>query len=211
MTKHIRLVTFVFILACLLVSIPAFAAENNDKKDEGKQESSEPRWGDFTLAPKIGYAYYQNLRNNTTIPGRHSMLIQLDFDMGGPGSGFIFAPYYAMQTAKTTIFGKVRMHTLGADFGMRYAFKAGNAFPYIGLQTKLGYIFNNDLIDHGVELFGRLPLGLTYYILEDLGIVIETCIAYGTTITKGGPGVLGTDWNWGHGLYTDVSVGIRWP
>lgn len=202
MTKSRFAVKFLLLIICLLFVTPAFALETEPEEYTG------PRIGNFNIAPKVGYAFYEKQRGDLGLAKRHSLLIQLDLDMGGAGSGFIFAPYYAMETIDT-LAGKKKMHALGADFGMRYAFGSQNVFPYIGFQTKIGYIFKNSTlaIDHGLEIYGRIPLGLTYYVLEDLGIVVETCIGYGTTALTG-PGYT---LKFGHGLYTDVAVGIRWP
>ena len=64
---------------------------------------------------------------------------------------------------------------------MVYRFKKGAAYPGVGLGFHATYLFPNDKVQHGLELMGRVPLGLTWYFLKYIGLVVEGGFLFGAT------------------------------
>lgn len=163
-------------------------------------DAQEELWDSFTLAPKLGYVYNHAWGGT---PNRHGMKLQLEFDLGG----FAIAPTYTFENPNAGD----DIHGLGAFFGYMYRGEVGRAYIYGGIGSKIAYLFCDDF-DHGVQILARIPLGVTYYILDDLGIVVEGGFGYGFTSSWGGgswstSALSGFD----HGFYADLVAGIRWP
>ena len=169
---------------------------------------AEGDWDGFTLAPKFGYLWFAETSGDFKTPARHSFNLQLDLDFGGEGTGFDIAPYFSYEDVESDdYFDYDPLMAVGLYFGFAYRFSIGSWYPYLGFGTRIGYMFG-DWIDHGAEIYGRIPLGVTYYILEDLGILLELGLGYGIT---GLTGSTTDDFQIGHGFMLDVMTGIRWP
>lgn len=174
--------------------------------------SAESKWNGFTLAPKLGYAWYAETSaiSDLKTDDRHSFNLQLDLDFGGVGAGFDLAPYFAYEEGEES--GTEGIKALGLYAGFAYRMEFGNWYPYVGFGAKIGYGFA-DGVDHLAEIYGRVPIGCTYYLLDDLGVLLELGLGYGVTglqLSGGGVGAP-DDFQMGHGFYLDLMAGVRWP
>ncbi|RJO71742.1 MAG: hypothetical protein C4523_03905 [Myxococcales bacterium] len=176
-------------LAFMVLAAPAFAEEGS-------------KWDSFTLAPKLGYAYFAETSGAGKVAKRNALSLFVDFDFGGEGAGFDLAFNYNLEDPEL---GN-KMHALGAYLGFAYRLHFGDWYPYFGIGLRGAYLMA-DWIDQGAEIYGRIPIGVTYYILEDLGLVLELGLGYGIT----GISAPGVSFDIGHGFALDVMAGIRWP
>lgn len=174
-----------------------------EAKDKGEEDTE--YWGNFSLAPKVGYVGFIDFRDAAPLGDRHGFNLNVNFDFGGKGRGFDVAFFYSYEDVDT--YGGI--NAIGGYMGGSYRFQFGRAYPYIGMGTKIGYGFS-DFTDHHIELTAKIPMGMTYYILDDLGIVVEFGLGYNTSFYKMDTLAV---WGWWftHGLYLDAMVGIRWP
>jgi hypothetical protein len=206
--KHTGSLLATLVLFFLLASGTAMA------KDKDSEDSD--YWGDFSLAPKLGYVGHYDLRETDgSLGNRHGFNLNLNFDFGGAGSGTDMAFYYSYEALDTTngngdvLDGGINV--IGFYFGGSYRFQSGRAYPYIGFGTKMGYGFS-DITDHLIEITPKIPIGVTYYILNDLGIVFEFSLGYDMAIYNyNGRYLSDSGWWFSHGIYFDVMAGIRWP
>ena len=196
MTRSVSVLALVCIVMMMVVAPQAWAQE---EAASGDSESL----GSFSLAPKFGYAWFgaSTGYSTTGILDHHAFNLQLNLDFGGQ-SAFELAPYYTYHAVGSDI------HTVGVLLGYAYRWSTlgGKLYPSIGFGVKLGYMVS-DGIDYGLEIIGRIPVGITYYVLEDLGIVAEFGIGSATLAYTG----YGNDFGASIGLYIDFLVGIRWP
>jgi len=165
------------------------------------------------MVPKFGYGFYgegkgdwDDLTNNQ-LESRHSLIVSLSFDFGGDGLGWELAPYYANEN------GDVSMHVLGIHSAIVYRWHSGYWYPHLGIGTKGGYIFG-DQIDGGMEFYGRIPIGFSYYFIDSLALLCELGLGYGITgidPTSDSTTFFFEDFKIGHGFYMDLLVGFRFP
>lgn len=224
MTRSFLTLLATFLLGGLLASAafaqdkPVDAAAPADAAitpaDDGAKGEIEFPW--FSLVPKVGFAYYGagdiTLNGITsTVPSRSGARIALGLALGGDGFGFDIEPFFTHESGTGWT-----SNTVGAYFGLAYRLQFGRFFPHIGLGLQSGYLMD-DGIDLGLELHGRVPIGVTWYLLDDLGLVAELGIGYGATAIKfklppAAPGVTVDDAiKFAPALSMDFTVGIRWP
>ncbi len=132
--------------------------------------------------------------------------------MGGNVSRYTFVtrvvrgaevgPYYTYHATPLSA-----MHSMGTYIGYAYRFEflGGRLYPSVGAGTRLGYLKTLGS-DWGIEVTARVPLAVTYYITEDIGVLLELGFGYGTLLYGGGGSFFTSN-----GFYTDGGIGIRWP
>jgi hypothetical protein len=147
---------------------------------------------------------------------RAGFQISLPISMGGDGFGWDLEPYanfasgasaYGMYTGPKFDIHIIDPLYVGFGFGLKAAYVASDNF------------------DYAADLYGRVPIRGTYYLLNDLGLTAELGLGYGmsgyaTVPTEdidangdGTPEVEGKegDFAFGSALTWDFSVGVRWP
>ncbi len=213
--------------------------ESTDSKASEKEdrEGKIYRIGSFGVSPKLGYAWLEKMESseNFDVPTRDAFKVMLDLDFGGDGFGFRLSPYFSYQTAQarkctTTILNGIlpsqncsdddkvpidyHFKALGLYFGSMYRFRIWNIHPSIGLGTQAAYLWD-DNIEHGIELFGRLPLEILWYPTDHLAVVVEVAFLYGITGIQNSNKLknyaINLDFNVGQGFGVDALVGIRFP
>jgi hypothetical protein len=161
-------------------------------KDEDEDEDGPFAW--FSVAPEVGFAIYpaadMTIKGvDFTINRRLGFVGKLHLDLGGAGLSVDLAPVIAAEGA-----GGFKLDAgegvgggLGGDyvaFGgeltLLYKFRAKTFFPHIGIGFHGTYL-TSDALEYGSELFGRIPLGFTWYMGENIGLVFEVGIMYGVT------------------------------
>ncbi len=181
--------------------------EKGLKKHKGDSDPMAP----FAIAPRLGYGWFGPARGDFKIgdlSARNALLINLGLNMGGSGAGFDLVPYYAYEK------GDSAFHSLG--FGMQFTYRwllERKWYPHFGFGSKIGYIFASD-IDLGLEMYLRIPVGVSYYFLEDLGVIFDFGFGYGFTGIM--PKNVDTvyefdDLRFGHGFMVDLSLGLTFP
>ena len=55
-----------------------------------------------------------------------------------------------------------------------------SVYPHIGVGLQAGYM-SADIITYGLDLYGRVPLGITFYPVKNLALVAELGIGWGAT------------------------------
>ncbi len=219
------------------------AQKKNDSKqnEQEKRDSGGKtyRIGRFGLSPKLGYSWMQKMKSSADldVPTRNAFKLMLDLSFGGDGFGFRFSPVFTYQTANTrkcpetsALIGLItsttcdeddevpihyRFKTFGAYFGSMYRFQIGNVHPSIGLGTQASYYWD-DNIEHGFELFGRIPLEVIWYVTEHFAVVAEFAFLYGATGWQGSQSLskkldLNLDFNVGYGFGLDALIGVYFP
>ena len=170
----------------------------------------------FSLAPKVGFAYFgegsfsQNINGvpvTSTIKSRSGARIALDLAMGGDGFAFEISPLFIHESGSG-----FSSNTVGADITFLWRLQFGRWFPHFGLGMQAGYMLSDNL-DIGLELYSRVPLGVTWYVLKNLGVVAELGIGYGATgmKMKATGAMPAGDLKFAQNVLVDFSVGIRWP
>jgi hypothetical protein len=220
---------------------PAVVASPNDDRaapsaepggDQAPPEEEEDKdgpmgWGGFGV--ELGYQHFSDASFDSGgdpateaiiggIPERDNRTIALTIDLGGDGLGLQLSPYYATGEIR-----QVDLTTFGLFIGGMYRPHFGNVYPHIGIGLQAGYM-SADIITYGLDLYGRVPLGITYYPLKNLGLVAELGLGWGATgvqyptqsievDTGQGISVTATspDLEFGTTTLYDVSIGLRFP
>ncbi len=214
---------------------PPPPARSSDE-DEDSDDDDGP-WNWITLAPKIGYVYFGSSEVEldglkADIDARSGFQLAVDIALGGDGAGIDIVPLLEIEdtgSSKVTGFGGYG----GLEYRMTFLSEA-RLYPSIGLGMKGVYLKSDD-IDFGAELYGRIPLGLTYYPSDNLGFVGELGLGFGATgwkfknnpaaaqaaaqaAVQAGGGVdeaasaaVSTKLAFGPTVALDLSLGIRFP
>ncbi|MCP4679769.1 MAG: hypothetical protein GY854_30620 [Deltaproteobacteria bacterium] len=189
-----------------VISSPALADESSD---------SEFAW--FSFAPEIGYVHFFETtvheKLNAKLAARDGIVLKGHVDIGGDGIALEIAPLYAWESGGKE-FGD--FNVLGAEITLALRANSGNFYPGIGIGFHGAYIFENDYINSGSELFARVPLGFTWYFMEYLGLVFEFGLMYGGTGVRvkeeANHALAESDKaEFGAGFAFDILVGLRFP
>ena len=181
-----------------------------DKSLKEKKGDDDPM-APFAIAPRLGYSWFGPARGDFQIgdlSARNCLLVNLGLNMGGSGAGFNLTPYYSYEK------GDSAFHSLG--FGMEFIYRwllAKKWYPHFGFGSKIGYLFASD-IDVGLEIYLRIPVGFSYYFLEDLGLIFDFGFGYGFTgiMPKNVDTIYEfSDLRFGHGFMVDMSLGLTFP
>jgi hypothetical protein len=179
----------------------AAAAEDGcEQGEEGDEDEAcdEDIFGWFTFSPQVGASVYPEA--DITVKGvklsiekRAAFVGKLHFDLGGDGLGFEIAPLFAVEGSGKKLSdlsvdaGQGVGGGLGGDFiavggqiGLVYRFSAGHFFPHLGLGFHGAYL-TSDKLDYGAELYGRIPIGFSWYWGDSFALVMEVGIMYGVT------------------------------
>lgn len=181
--------------------------ENSLVEHKGDSDPMAP----FAISPRLGYAWFGPAQGDFKIgdlSARNAFLLTLGLNMGGSGAGFNLVPYYSYED------GDSAFHSLG--FGMEFVYRwllAEKWYPHFGFGSKIGVLFASD-VDFGLEAYLRIPVGFSYYFMEDLGMIFDFGFGYGMTGIM--PNSVDTiyefsDLRFGHGFMVDLSLGLTFP
>ena len=125
------------------------------------------------------------------IDGRRGLRVALPIHLGGRGFGWTFEPYLSRSSVRRVVRDAVGdVDGLRAFDLMAFGMYTG---PLVQLQVKaplyLGIGFGamssyiaSDGFAFGMDLYGRAPLSLTYYLSTQIALVAELGIGYGVTL-----------------------------
>jgi hypothetical protein len=180
---------------------PAQAGPAPEQKEEPPEEEG-TKFAWFSLSPQVGFAYFPEASIEVKgiplkVNPRNVFIFKLHLDLGGDGLALELAPLFAIE-ADGSEFGKMKVDLgdsvgggLGGDFvaiggqaTLVYRFDLSPFFPHLGLGFH-GAGLISDNIESGTELYGRVPIGFTWYMAEYLGLVVEFGLMWGATGIKG--------------------------
>ena len=163
------------------------AAERVDNTEE--EDTKDPMaW--IGIGPKIGVAgngkgEFSEGGVTTTIDSRTGFQLSVPINMGGDGFGWVIDPYLNFASVDgVDSAGKAKsigVTTFGAYTGPTINIHITDPlYVGVGAGLKLGYS-KSDAFDFGADIFGRVPVTGTYYIMEDVAAVVELGLGYGMT------------------------------
>ncbi len=139
-----------------------------------------PRFPWLSIAPEVGYQFFAERTvvedPHVTIGPRHGAVVKAHVDLGGDKFAMELAPLYAWQGTPNAM-GSVS--TVGGEITAVFRFSSGKVYPNIGLGFHGTYVLPNENIVGGTELCARVPLGLTWYFIRYLGLVVEGGFIFG--------------------------------
>jgi hypothetical protein len=170
----------------------SISKDGEKKEDEDEGEDGPFAW--FSVAPEVGLAIYPAA--DLTIKGvpfsinrRTGFVAKVHLDLGGAGLSVDLAPLIAVEgaggfhlDASQGVGGGLGGDyvAFGGELSLLYKFRAKSFFPHLGIGFHGTYL-TSDKLEYGSELFGRIPLGFTWYVAEDFGLVFEFGFMYGVT------------------------------
>ena len=173
----------------------------------------------LSIAPKIGYLCQSKgeleKTYHTEISHRHGVVFKGHVDIGGDKWALEIAPIYAFEGCKPPV---DNLHAFGGEASVVYRFGRNTVYPHIGLGFHGTYLFKNDNIHSGAELFGRVPLGVTWYFVKYLGLILEGGFMFGGTGIHFKPNPddkvinnISEDMQYAFTLGFDLLIGLRFP
>ncbi len=154
------------------------------------------------LAPTVGDMQVDYTKTFST-PRRSGLLVSIPINLGGDGFGWIVEPYFHLASYKATgLYTGPTINLHLADplyLGFGFGFK--------------GALLRANELDFGIDLGGRVPFTLHYYLANDLGLIAEAGIGYTATGLSLKP-VAGTEaggTSFGGAVSWDFALGLRFP
>jgi hypothetical protein len=147
--------------------------------------------------------------------GRTGFQLSVPIQLGGSGVGFRFEPFLTLaDTAQA----------YGAYLGPTFEFRVADPL-YLGFGFGLKAAWINPKSDwrYAFDLHGRIPAHITWYVLDDLALVLEFAFGAGASAFGNRPHALKNPLTgrklanpvppvtFGLGRAFDVSIGIRFP
>jgi len=220
---HLTLFLCAFLLS---ISSVAFTAEDSEEQGRHDEEDPEDETADFawfSLAPEIGYLHFfrSKIGSGVETEPRHGLVVKGHVDLGGDGIAVELAPVYSRQYTDGF---PGDFHAVGGEITLVFRFSIGNVYPSLGIGFHGTYLFGNDYFSSGTELYGRVPVGFTWYFVKYLGLVVDVGFLFGGTginIKKPGTNYTGTkteelarlagDIEFAKGFGLDLLIGLRFP
>ena len=157
-------------------------------------DDEEQRFSPISFSPQIGYAYfpesdYEVKGLKFSVDNRNSFVLKLHLDLGGDGLAFELVPLLAYQKIGGDIssFGSDlssgvagSLLAIGGQLNLMIRGSWGSFFPHLGIGFHGAYLYGDD-IEYGADIYGRLPVGFTWYVAKHLGIVVEFAFMIGAT------------------------------
>jgi len=205
----------------------AVEATPPEPEAERPEEEKDPMAG-IGIGLKLGYLNYgkgsfeatvSGTKIKTNIASRDGLTVSIPINLGGSGFGWLFEPYLGATS---------QIKSIGLITGPTIVFHLVDPlYLGVGIDLRVGWLLSSG-IDMGADLYGRIPITATYYVIPDLGIVAELGIGYGATgikykdmpaidPTTGFP-ILDSNgqpkklpFGLGTSYQIDFSLGVRWP
>jgi hypothetical protein len=148
----------------------------------GLGEAAEGRIPWLSIAPEVGYLYVfkGELENDyhSEVPSRHGVVVKGHLDLGGDGLAAEFAPLFTWQSGDAFVGD---FTGVGGEVGVVYRYVSGDLHPGVGVGLRGVYYVQNNAIERGVDLTARIPVGMTWYFADLLGLVLEAGAFLGGT------------------------------
>lgn len=162
----------------------------------------------FTMSPTVGYGFFMhsNLKPGININNRHAVIVRYSFNLGGRGFCSEISPVYQYERASN---GFEEFHAVGLYLGINWRWRWWNFVPSGGFGVKTNVLLGEN-IDYGIEIYGRFPLSLTWYLTSKFNLIFEFAPAFGVVGVKSDEMML-KDLHLGHGFAIDFSIGTRFP
>ena len=217
--KFIATYLFAILLAVASMSRPiaAHAEETQNKEAGEKERRKDVRMPFLTAAVDAGLVFLSDINLDAKDNGvptklkvspRSGVIAKLHLNLLGDGLGIEINPFVSAAWTGDNDIEKII--AVGVQLGVAYRFRIRRFYPKIGVGGHLAYLGGD--IDHGLEAYGRFPIGFTIYFLRFLGFDMEVAYMTGTTgIKTEGMGVFDKiqRYDYSHGL--EVVIGLRFP
>lgn len=163
--------------------------------------------------------------------GRMGLQVAVPLHFGGEGFSWLIEPYFMQSTIahdlKNTagnVVGSedVSLRALGVYTGPTFNIHIANpVYLGFGFGLKGAYVMNNGF-DYAADLYGRIPVHVTYYVSRQFALVAEVGFGYGASAFADKPRVaidavsrtvrnMKDDPQIGLGYTWDATFGIRLP
>lgn len=162
----------------------------------------------FTMSPRVGYCYFMKTEIKPTVDvgERHALFVTYGFNFGGEGFSSEVAPVYIYEDSSNS-FGE--FHSLGLYLGVNWRWRFWNLVPSAGFGVRGAYLLGKG-ISYGMEVYGRVPLSLSWYFTPKTNLILELGFSYGATGVKAeNLGVAAL--TLGHNFSVDTLIGMRFP
>jgi len=162
----------------------------------------------FTMSPTVGYGFFMhsNLKPGVNIDNRHALIVKYSFNLGGRGFSSEIAPVYQYEESSN---GFGTFHAVGLYIGINWRWRWWNFVPSAGFGIKTNYLMGEN-IEYGVEIYGRFPVSLTWYLAGNFNLILEFAPSYGVVGIKSEKFNL-DELHLGHGFAIDFNIGTRFP
>ena len=181
------------------------------------EESRDVRMPFLSAAPEVGLIFFNGVsmkakENGETaklnISSRTGIIFKIQGNLFGDGLGLEFNPFVTHTWTGDDKVGK--LVAVGAQLGIAYRFHIRSFYPKIGVGGHFAYLDGD--IDSGVELYGRFPVGFSYYFMRFLAFDMEVAYMTGSTgIKTKGAGVFDEKIRHDHSHGLEVVLGLRFP
>lgn len=224
-------ITVILTLAAVLYSPVSSAKDNeeknetssqeNEKKEDGekKERKKEVRFPFFTVGIHGGLLMlgdmmlstddYTGTEQNLTITQRGGAIVKLPINLLGDGLGIEITPFLSGE--RTGDDGIEKITSVGGQLGFAYRFRIRRFYPKIGIGGHIAYLGGDD-INHGIEAYGRIPIGFTWYFARFMALEVEVAAMVGATgIRTNGTGVFSNRMYYDTTGGLEFAVGFRFP
>lgn len=144
---------------------------------------------------------------------RTGLQLSVPIQLGGSGVGFRVEPFFTFASSAKAY---------GLYMGPTFEFQVARAPVYLGFGfgLKAAWVKADDW-KYAADLYGRIPAHATYYMTDDVALVLEFAFGAGASGYGTGPrkvtlpGTTRTlqksDFTFGFGRTWDISIGVRFP
>jgi hypothetical protein len=232
------------------LTAPPSAAETSVPKDEAEEEFAPMSWAGIGV--KLGVMGISTAKldisgTSSRIDSRAGLFASVPIWMGADGIGWLIEPYYFGSSVTREIIDdetevvvskeEVKLNTLGCGGGPTIIIQTRKRELFVGtgLHARWGWSLN-DGYKYAFDLYGRVPLNVTYYVHKQVAVTFEGGFGYGGSAFANKPetrtltpeeiqairdsgkmpsanDVLQVDTEFKFGLATtwDINVGVRFP
>ncbi|MBN2804439.1 MAG: hypothetical protein JXR91_15195 [Deltaproteobacteria bacterium] len=173
----------------------ATAADNTPREDTNEEPNG---FSGFSISPQVGYSYYPGSEYDYNgiklqVDKRNSFVAKVHLDLGGDGIAFEIAPLIAFEKIGGDLSSfsedlgsgvSGSLFALGGQTNIVFRGSWGSFYPHLGIGFHGTYLFG-DNIEYGAEIYGRIPLGFTWYFAKHVAMVVEFAFMYGATGIRG--------------------------
>jgi hypothetical protein len=181
---------------------PTPVAEQNTNSPQPENPAvpeEEPNgFSSFSISPQVGYSYYPGSEYDYNgiklqVDKRNSFVAKVHLDLGGDGIAFEIAPLIAFEKIGGDLSSfsedlgsgvSGSLFALGGQTNIVFRGSWGSFYPHLGIGFHGTYLFG-DNIEYGAEIYGRIPLGFTWYFAKHVAMVVEFAFMYGATGIRG--------------------------
>ena len=187
---------------------------------DGEEKRKSVRMPFLTAAIQGGLIFFSGMevsaendsggKDTLSLSGRAGVILKLHLNLLGSGLAIEINPFFAQEWVGDVAID--HFSAVGAQIGLAYRFHIRRFFPKIGIGAHIAYAGGGDL-EHGLEAFGRLPVGFTVYMARFLAFDLEAALLTGATgiQTKN----LGNDFDrlirFDYNTGLEVVIGLRFP